>query len=180
MNENRNLNNIYLIGFMGAGKTSVGRILAKSLRMGFVDIDDRIEKELGMTISQIFSKRGEDYFRDAESKMLKTVSQKNGQVIATGGGIVLRDENWEIMKKNGVTVYLRASIEVLWARIKSNTTRPLLQVEDPLKKAVELLSIRIPLYEKADLIIDSDNVSPHEVASDTTEKLKDFYFQDRN
>jgi shikimate kinase len=174
VNKNRNLNNIYLIGFMGAGKTSVGRILAKSLKMGFVDIDDRIEKELGMTISQIFSKWGEDYFRDAEAKMLRTISGNKEQVIATGGGIVLRDENWDTMRENGVTVYLKASAEVLWNRIKHNTTRPLLQVEDPSKKAVEILSRRIPLYERADLVIDTENLTPHEVALEITEKLENF------
>jgi shikimate kinase len=174
VNKNRNLNNIYLIGFMGAGKTSVGRILAKSLKMGFVDIDERIEKELGMTISQIFSKRGEDYFRDAETKILRTISGNKEQVIATGGGIVLRDENWDTMREKGVTVYLRAPIEVLWNRIEHNTTRPLLQVEDPLKKAVELLSRRIPLYERADLVIDTENLTPHEVALEITEKLENF------
>jgi len=167
--------NIFLIGFMGAGKSSVGKKLAKRLQMEFCDLDEAIEKGLGVTISEIFSRQGEDLFRDTESGMLRSLAQKSGQVIATGGGVVLREDNWEAMRKEGITIYLRAPVEVLWSRIKEDTSRPLLQVEDPLKGARELLSKRISLYEKADLIVDTENVSPEDVAEEIIKKLATFH-----
>lgn len=168
---NRSTNNIFLIGFMGTGKTSVGRILAKSLEMSFVDLDVEIEKELGMTIPEIFSTHGEDFFRDAESEALRSVAQRERQAIATGGGVVLREENWEVMGKKGVTIYLKAPAEVLYKRVKNNTSRPLLQVENPLEKVQELLSKRISLYEKADLIVDTEHISPQEAVREIRNKL---------
>src|ERR1700758_3868810 len=119
---------------MGAGKTSVGSILAKKLGLDFRDLDKLIQKELEMTIPEIFSRFGEEFFRDVESKALQSVVQRGRQVVATGGGVVLREENWEVMKKEGITIYLKAPAEVLWSRIKYNTSRPLLQVENPSEK----------------------------------------------
>ncbi|MGH7790804.1 MAG: shikimate kinase [Thermodesulfobacteriota bacterium] len=168
---NRGTNNIFLIGFMGAGKTSVGKILAKSLEMSFVDLDVEIEKELGMTIPEIFSTHGEGFFRDAESEALRSVAERERQAIATGGGVVLREENWEVMGKKGVTIYLKAPAAVLYNRVKNNTSRPLLQVEDPLKRARKLLSQRVPLYEKADLIVDTERISPQEAVREISTKL---------
>lgn len=164
MIENKIPKNTYLIGFMGAGKTSVGKILAEKLRLEFSDLDELIEAECGKTISRIFSEHGEAFFRGLESKKLRSVSKNSGQVVATGGGIVLRQSNWKIMKDGGVTVYLKASPDVLWNRIKDDTSRPLLQVEKPFEKVRELLSLRMPLYQKADLIIDTENKSPENVA----------------
>lgn len=168
---NRGTNNIFLIGFMGAGKTSVGKILAESLEMSFVDLDQEIEKGLGMTIPEIFSTHGEDFFRDAESEALRSVAQGERQAIATGGGVVLRGENWEVMEKKGVTIYLKAPADVLYNRVKNNSSRPLLQVDNPFEKVQELLSKRIPLYEKADLIVDTENLSPQEAVQEIRNKL---------
>ena len=168
---NRGTNNIFLIGFMGAGKTSVGKILAKSLEISFVDLDVEIEKELGMTIPEIFSTHGEGFFRDAESEALRSVAERERQAIATGGGVVLREENWEVMGKKGVTIYLKAPADVLYNRVKNNSSRPLLQVEDPLKRARELLSQRLSLYEKADLIVDTERISPQEAVREIRNKL---------
>ena len=163
--------NIYLIGFMGAGKTSVGRILAEKLGLEFCDLDESIEAECGKTISTIFSEHGEDFFRDLESRKLRSISHNGGQIIATGGGIVLQQENWEIMKESGTTVYLKASADVLWSRITSDTSRPLLQVEKPFEKVKELLSMRMPLYQKADLVVNSEYKSPENVADDIIGQL---------
>lgn len=171
MVKNKISKNIYLIGFMGAGKTSVGRILAEKLQLDFCDLDELLEAECGKTISRIFSELGEDFFRELESKELQSVSKNSRQIVATGGGIVLRQSNWKIMKEGGITVYLKASTDVLWNRIKNDTSRPLLQVEKPFEKARELLSLRMPLYEKADLIIDTGNKSPENVADYIIEKL---------
>ncbi len=164
--KNKRSKNIFLIGFMGAGKTTVGKILAKKLGIGFRDLDKVIEKELEATISEIFSRFGETFFRDAESKALRSLVRGRRQVVAAGGGIVLKEENWEVMKNEGITIYLKAPVEVLWNRVKNNTSRPLLQVENPFEKMQELLSRRISLYEKADLTIDTKNISPRDVAEE--------------
>lgn len=170
MPKDRTSKNIFLIGFMGAGKTTVGKVLAKNLGRDFVDLDEYLVKKLGITVPQIFSRFGECFFRDAESEALLSVSKKNRQVIATGGGVVLRDGNWELMKKRGITIYLKASPEILWNRIKGNTSRPLLQVENPYKRLLELLSKRNALYEKADFTVETVNVSPQNIAEEI-EKL---------
>jgi shikimate kinase len=139
--------------------------------MSFVDLDQEIEKGLGMTIPEIFSTHGEDSFRDAESEALRSVAQRERQAIATGGGVVLREENWEVMEKEGVTIYLKAPAEVLYNRVKHTRSRPLLQVENPFEKVQELLSKRIPLYENADLIVDTEHISPQEVVREIGKKL---------
>ena len=159
---------------MGAGKTTVGKILAKRLKLTFIDLDEVIEKELNLTIQEIFSRYGEDFFRDAETKALRSIADKDRHVVAAGGGVVLRKENWQVMKAKGFTVYLRAPAEVLWSRVKNNTSRPLLQVENPFERLCELFSQRIPQYEKADLIVDTENVSPEYLALEIAEKMKNF------
>jgi shikimate kinase len=168
--KNKTPKNIFLMGFMGAGKTTVGKILAKKLKLTFIDLDEVIEKELNLTIQEIFSRYGEDFFRDAETKALRSIADKDRYVVATGGGVVLRKENWQIMIANGITVYLRAPAEVLWTRVRNNTSRPLLQVENPFERLCELFTQRIPQYEKADLIVDTENVSPEDVAEEIIKK----------
>lgn len=170
MIKNKTPKNIFLVGFMGAGKTTVGNILAKKLKLTFIDLDEVIEKERNLTIQEIFSRYGEDFFRDAETKALRSIADKDRYVVATGGGVVLRKENWQIMIANGITVYLRAPAEVLYNRVKGNTSRPLLQVENPFEKVCEILSKRVPLYERADLIVDTENVSPEDVAEEIIKK----------
>ncbi|GLI54344.1 shikimate kinase [Thermodesulfovibrio yellowstonii] len=158
------MKNIVLIGFMGTGKTSVGKVIAKKLGFEFVDVDEVIEKATGMEISQIFSKFGESCFRDIEEEMIKLITQKRRQVIATGGGVVLRDENMKRLKKDGVIFCLRASENVIFERLKQTTNRPLLQVENPEERIKELLQKRMSLYEKADFCIDTEGLTPEEVA----------------
>ena len=174
MIRNKTPKNIFLIGFMGAGKTSVGRILAKKLGLDFRDLDEVIRKELGMTIPELFSRFGEDFFRSEESKAFQSVARAENQVVATGGGVILRDENWEAMSNHGVTIYLKASTEVLWSRVKSNKSRPLLQIENPLERLQELLSKRIPLYERADLTVNTENIPPADIAEKIIRELNGF------
>jgi shikimate kinase len=173
--KNKISKSIYLIGFMGAGKTSVGKILAEKLQLEFCDLDELIEAECGKTISSIFSDHGEAFFRELESKTLRSVSQNGGQIVATGGGVVLRQSNWKIMKEEGITIYLKASPDVLWNRIKNDTSRPLLQVEKPFEKVRELLSLRMPLYEKADIVIETENKSPENIADNIIGQLSDSF-----
>ncbi len=166
MIEGLKYKNIFLVGFMGAGKTTVGRVLANKIGYSCVDPDQVLEENAGTSISAIFSEFGEDYFRDLESRTLESISAGERQVIATGGGVVIKDRNWDIMKKSGLTVYLKAPVEVLYERIKDSTNRPLLEVENPLERARELLDSREHLYQKADLIIDSEKLSVREVADE--------------
>ena len=161
-----NYKNIFLVGFMGAGKSTVGRILAERIGYRYCDADKFIETRAGTTITQIFADHGEEYFRDLESESMEALSTKEKQVIATGGGVVQRDRNWDAMNSGGVSIYLKAPIEVIWDRIKYSKTRPLLQVENPLETARELLNKRTPMYEKADLIVDTSNLTLEEVAEE--------------
>lgn len=166
------MRNIFLVGFMGAGKTTVGRVLAGRLGYRYCDSDKVIETKAGKTIPEIFSGLGEDRFRELESETLESLAGKTKQVIATGGGTVMRDRNWDAMKKGGVTVYLKAPAEVIWNRIKHSKTRPLLNVDNPLDAAKELLEERIPFYEKADLTVDTESLSVEEIASEIVKKLR--------
>jgi len=172
MTEDLKYKNIFLVGFMGAGKTTVGRVLADRIGYLYLDADEVIEKNAGKSVSAIFSDHGEDYFRDLESESLKSISAQEGQVVATGGGVVMRDVNWETMKNAGTSVYLKAPVEIIWERIKHSATRPLLQVENPFETARELLSRREPFYEKADLIIDTEKLSIEGVADELLRSLK--------
>ncbi|TFG75848.1 MAG: shikimate kinase [Thermodesulfobacteriales bacterium] len=158
--------NIFLVGFMGAGKSTVGSILADKIGYGYCDADKFIEEQAGTTITQIFAEHGEPYFRDLESESLEALATKEKLVVATGGGVVQRDRNWDAMKRNGITVYLKASVETIWERIKDDTSRPLLQVENPVETARELLNKRTPRYEEADIIISTDELSLQQVAEE--------------
>jgi len=160
---------------MGAGKTTVGKILSKKLGYRFVDIDSEIEQVQVTPITDIFKLKGENYFRDVETRTLEEISRRSKQVVSTGGGIVIKDENWDIMKNNGVTIYLKSSIETLFNRVKHKTTRPLLNVEDPLDRAKELFSGREKLYEKSDIIIDREGLEPEQVAEVIINKISEKY-----
>ena len=140
---------------MGAGKTTVGRMLAKRLGLGFVDSDREIESRTGVSVPTIFEIEGEEGFRKRETQVIADLSALNGHVLATGGGAVLREENRNNLKSNGFVVYLNAPPQVLWERTRHDKNRPLLKVEDPLRKLHELFVIRDPLYrEVADLVVD--------------------------
>ncbi|MCL4458106.1 MAG: shikimate kinase [Nitrospirae bacterium] len=166
------MKNIVLTGFMGTGKTEVGRILAQKLSYALVDADTEIEKEQKTTITEIFKQYGEPKFRDIESDVIKRLSELGKAVISTGGGAVLRQENMDNLRKKGVIICLSASPETILKRTSNNNDRPLLQVEDPLKKIKELLEFRMPYYEKADIMIDTENKTPLEVADEIIEKVK--------
>jgi len=150
---------------MGAGKSTVGRIIAKKIGIGFFDLDRIIEKNAHASVEQIFNTGGEKYFRDIESETLTDVVNNNKYfVISTGGGIVLRDKNRRIIKENGVSIYLKAGIKIIWRRISGDSTRPLLKVENPFEKAQTLLNERAVLYEQSDYILDTDDLNPADVA----------------
>ncbi|QDX79920.1 shikimate kinase [Denitratisoma sp. DHT3] len=146
---------IFLVGLMGAGKSTVGRILARKLRARFVDTDHEIEARTGVSIPTIFEIEGEACFRRRESEVIDALSRESGLVLATGGGAILAPENRQRLRERGVVVYLCASPEVLYERTRHDRGRPLLQVEDRLAKLQALHSQRDPLYrETAHVIVE--------------------------
>ena len=143
-------NNIILIGYMGCGKTTIGKALAKKMGRCMIDTDEYIVNKEGMSIPEIFAQKGEDYFRALETSVLETLcAETKDTIIASGGGLPLREENQVLLKKLGKVFYLKASEETTYERVKGDTNRPLLQVEDPKKKIHEMLEQRMPIYEKA-------------------------------
>ena len=156
--------NIFLVGLMGAGKSTVGRILARRLGKRFVDTDHEIEKRNGVTIPVIFEIEGEEGFRKREQEVLADLSQEVDLVISTGGGIVLRPENREILKNDGFAVYLSARPELLAERTRHDRSRPLLNVTDPLARLRELHAVRDPLYrEVAHAVVETGRGAPQQV-----------------
>lgn len=166
------MKNLSLIGLMGCGKSTVGKILAESLGFKFIDLDEQIELKLGTKISEIFATKGEGFFRQAESEVLKEFAQKSGQVISTGGGAVQNADNLKTLKENSKVIYLKTSTEELFRRIKDDISRPLLQTENPLKTLAELLKKRSANYEKADIIVTTDGKTAEEIAKEIINNVK--------
>lgn len=151
--------NIVLIGFMGAGKSMIARELGRRLKLPLAMTDELIEAREGMPIHEIFQAKGEAYFREQEAVVIKEVSHRRGIIIDCGGGAVLRKENLQLLKANGIVFYLQATPEVIYGRIKDEKHRPLLKDPDPLGRIKELYRQRLPLYTQADFTIDADNPS---------------------
>jgi shikimate kinase len=164
--------NIVLFGFMGTGKSSVGKILAERLNMSFLEMDEIIEKEERMSIEEIFKKYGEAYFRELERNLVERISKIRGYVISTGGGVVLNESNVRLLGINGILISLMAKEEIIYERVKKETHRPLLKGGDVLKKIKEILDYRRPFYEKAGYCIDTSNKSKEEVAQEIIDYLK--------
>jgi shikimate kinase len=167
------MKNIVLTGFMGTGKTAVGRELARLLNMKLVDVDTEIENSRQTTINEIFKQFGELRFREIEIEMIRKLSQRKDVIISTGGGAVLRQENVDVLRDQGIIICLMAMPETILKRTLHSSHRPLLQVEDPFGKIKELLDFRRPFYEKADIMIDTDDKTPRQIAEEIIEKLKD-------
>lgn len=152
--------NIFLVGLMGAGKTTVGKHLAKRLGKRFYDSDHEIESRTGVNIPVIFELEGEAGFRKRESAVISELCQLQDIVLATGGGAVLARQNRENLSRNGFVVYLCANVQELWHRTKNDKNRPLLQTENPRTKLEKLFAERDPLYrEIADIVVDTGEQS---------------------
>jgi len=165
--------NLYLIGLMGAGKTTVGRTLARRLKLRFVDSDHEIEARCGVKIPVIFEIEGEAGFRAREAQALAELTQLDGIVLATGGGVVLAAENRRVLAARGTVVYLRATPEHLYERVRQDRNRPLLARGDPLERLRELYRERDPLYrEIAHVIMDTGRQSVQVLARALLEKLE--------
>ncbi len=144
---------------MGTGKTTTGKALAKKLGMKFVDVDEEIERKAKMKIAEIFEEFGEPHFRELEKREVKRLASQDGLVISAGGGVMLFEENARALKKNGVLVCLRSTPEKIYARIKREAGRPLLNVSNPKEKIKKLLEQREPCYAKADYSIDTTELT---------------------
>jgi shikimate kinase len=148
--------NIFLVGMMGAGKTTVARLLAARLKRDFIDADHELESRCGVKVPVIFEIEGEEGFRNREVAILDELTSRSGIVLATGGGAVLREENRQRLGARGVVIYLRAQPHDLFLRTRHDKNRPLLMTPDPLKRLEEIFEQRDPLYrEVADLIVDT-------------------------
>ena len=158
--------NIVLVGFMGTGKSAVGRVIAQKLEFHFIDTDDVIEQTSKAKISDIFAEHGEDYFRDLESQAVKSVVLMKNQVVATGGGVVLRSSNIDLLRTGGPIFCLNATPKAIWDRVRSSRSRPLLRGPEPLKKIETLLDKRAPYYALADHQIETTGVSVDRVADE--------------
>lgn len=156
--------NIFLIGFMGSGKSTIARMLAKETKKELIEMDETIEAEAGCTINQIFEEHGETYFRDLESQLVTRIADRGGCVVSCGGGVVLREENVCNMRKNGKIIYLCATPETIYKRVCHSTNRPLLNGNMNVEYISELMGKRLPAYEKAsDIVIDVNDKEKNEI-----------------
>jgi len=157
---------------MGAGKTTIGRNLAKQLRKQFYDSDQEIEKRTGAPINLIFEIEGEEGFRDRESRAIESLTRKKNIVLATGGGVILREENRLALRRSGIVVYLHTPVETQLRRTSNSKHRPLLKTDRPAEKLHSLMKEREPIYrQEADIIMHSKNRSPHAVVRELICKL---------
>ncbi|OIO76769.1 MAG: shikimate kinase [Gallionellaceae bacterium CG1_02_56_997] len=154
--------NLILVGMMGSGKTTMGRVLAKHLGKDFVDSDEEIQFRTGVTIPHIFDVEGEVGFRQRETAALENLVQRNGLVMATGGGAVIANENRTLLRHNGIVIYLRASVHDLWLRTRNDRNRPLLQTGNAYEKLAGLLRQREAYYQQvADIVMPTGRQNVH-------------------
>ena len=167
------MNSIFLIGFMGAGKSTIGLELSKKLSFNLVDTDKSIERSQGMKITEILSKKGEDFFRELETNELKLLSNEHNLIVSTGGGIILKDSNREILN-NVFSIYLKADFDIIFERIKEDKTRPLLLTDNPYKTAKEIFESRYELYESFQNKINTDNKHPKDISDEIVNLYKNY------
>jgi shikimate kinase len=166
---------IVLVGLMGAGKSTVGRRLAQALKLPFRDADHEIEAAAGMTIPDIFSVHGESYFRDGERRVIARLLQEGPMVLATGGGAFMNEETRQAIAEQGISVWLKADLDILMRRVRKRATRPLLQNPDPEGTMRRLMELRHPVYATAALTIDSHEAPHDRVVAEIVKALSDWF-----
>ncbi|MBW9114469.1 shikimate kinase [Rhizobium cauense] len=165
--------NLILVGLMGAGKSSVGRIVAHQLGIPFVDSDAEIEKVSRMSISELFAAYGEEEFRALESRVMKRLLKNGPRVVSTGGGAFINDRTRKHIKRGGLSIWLKADLDVLWERVSKRDTRPLLKTENPRQTLENLMNARYPIYELADLTVLSRDVRKELMAEEVLKAVVD-------
>jgi len=166
------MNNVILIGFMGSGKSSVGKVLADKLERKFIDMDDEIELGEEKSINDIFAEYGEDHFREIETNYLEKLLTKKNKVISTGGGVILREENISILKRIGTVIFLHTTFESLLKNLEGDKQRPLLQSDDVEQVIKNLLNKREPIYfNAASMIIQTSEKSVEDIADEIIKLL---------
>ena len=170
---------IVLVGLMGVGKSTVGRRLGKALKLKFLDSDHEIEAAAGETIPEIFANRGEDVFRTGERKVITRLLNGPRIVLATGGGAFMNKKTREVIKARGISIWLKADLDVIEARVKRKDNRPLLKTGDPREILKRLMDERYPVYAKADLTVDSHD-APHEKTVNAIKKALKHYYRDHD
>jgi len=163
------LENIYLVGFMGSGKSTVGHILAEKLDMEFIDVDTEIEKKENKKISEIFKEKGEPYFRELEKKEIDLITKKKGVVVSTGGGLGADIENMKKMKETGTVIWLDVPINIILKRCEKDINRPLLQ--QPFEDLKKLFEDRKKVYSMSDIHIKIENQTPEEIVQEILKRL---------
>jgi shikimate kinase len=161
----RAIHNLALIGFMGTGKSCVGRLVAESLHFTFLDTDDVIKARAGKSVNEIFQQDGEAAFREWERKVVEELTARTKTVVATGGGLPANEANLASLKSHALVVCLWASPEAIWERVRDHTHRPLLDAPDPLAKIRDLLAVRSPYYRQADVLVTTEMRPLREVAA---------------
>lgn len=158
--------NLILVGLMGAGKTSIGRLVATHLGIPFIDADAEIERVSRMTISELFTAYGEEEFRSLETRVIKRLLKGGPRVVSTGGGAFVNDRTRWHIKRKGLSVWLKADLDVLWERVNKRDTRPLLKTGDPKATLEGLMNARYPIYAEADLTVLSRDVHKDVIAKE--------------
>jgi shikimate kinase len=170
---------LVLVGLMGAGKSTVGRRLAQTLKLPFRDADHEIEAAAGMTIPEIFAIHGEEHFRDGERRVIARLLQEGPIVLATGGGAFMNEETRQRVAENGISIWLKADLDVLMRRVRKRSTRPLLQNPDPEGTMRRLMELRHPVYATADITIDSHEAPHDKVVAEVVRALGEWFEQDK-
>jgi len=173
MSATRQIQNLALIGFMGTGKSSVGRLCAAALRFELIDTDQIIEERAGQSIPEIFVKQGQETFREMERQLVAEMAGWRQKVICAGGGLGANEANLASLKQHALVVCLWASVETIWQRVRHQGHRPLLQGPDPLGNIRSLLEQRSPFYKQADVLVNTELRSLREVADHVLHQFKD-------
>ena len=169
----KNIHNIFLIGFMGAGKSTIAKALQRELGFPLVEMDERIVQEQGMSINDIFAQYGESRFRDIESQLVVDLGEQEPSIISCGGGVVVRPQNTQNMKKSGKIVFLTATPETIYERVKNSTDRPILNGHMNVEYIAELMEKRRALYEEAaDITIQTDGKTREQICAEIIGKLR--------
>ena len=172
--ENTGNRTIVLVGLMGAGKTSIGRRLADKMGLTFIDADTEIEKAAGKSIPDIFADHGETHFRDGERRVIARLLENGKQVLATGGGAFMNGETRSAIKAHGLSIWLKADLEVLLKRVAKRGGRPLLENRDPAEVLQNLINIRYPVYAEADITVESLDVQHAHMVYEVLKALADY------